>query len=309
MSKEKSVTMNKQHEATIRVGHYLCALIDVLGQQEALRNLDSESDFDVTHGAAQSTSFVKHLGDINTTIWNFRNILEQNVKHWRPTIIGIDSLPILERSRIEALAVPNVKLNSLSDMVIAHASIDNQEAPIPMAHIWSVLCALMFAQLRMLAEGKPVRGGVDLGLGFEPEVDELYGPALARAYHLESKVAQTPRILVGRRLVRYITGWANDKKSEGINSINMSMAENVINCLMQDIDGEYFLDFAGHSAYEWFKCETWANDAAILYDQALKYVEDQIEVYRETRNQLLAFRYAHLHDYLLARRDIWIKAY
>ena len=48
--------------------------------------------------------------------------------------------------------------------------------------------------------GRPLRGGIDVGLGLEITADEVYGPALERAHYLESRLADYPCVLVGDEL-------------------------------------------------------------------------------------------------------------
>jgi hypothetical protein len=55
-----------------------------------------------------------------------------------------------------------------------------------------------------MSQGWPIRGGIELGLAMDIDNDDIYGPALARAYTLESKVAQYPRIVIGEELILYL---------------------------------------------------------------------------------------------------------
>lgn len=52
-------------------------------------------------------------------------------------------------------------------------------------------------QRSMLLSGLPLRGGVTIGSMFHNDAI-VFGPALNRAYHLESKVAKSPRVIVDR---------------------------------------------------------------------------------------------------------------
>lgn len=71
-------------------------------------------------------------------------------------------------------------------------------------HIFTLFYAASMSQLSFLAEGTPLRGGIDLGLGVSiPDVG-LYGPVNFSVDHLEKKVARYPRIAVGETLRRFI---------------------------------------------------------------------------------------------------------
>lgn len=60
-----------------------------------------------------------------------------------------------------------------------------------------------------MASKKAFRAGVEVGLGTELDNGEIYGPVLYKAYELESKVAEYPRIVVGKELINYLTTLVN----------------------------------------------------------------------------------------------------
>jgi hypothetical protein len=47
---------------------------------------------------------------------------------------------------------------------------------------------------------RPVRGGIEIGLGAELDDREIFGSGISEAYRLESKIADWPRILIGKQL-------------------------------------------------------------------------------------------------------------
>src|SRR5438045_4043107 len=58
--------------------------------------------------------------------------------------------------------------------------------------------------LTSLAWGHPIRVGLDVGTGVEVERGQLYGPAVVKAYELESRAAEYPRVIVGDTLADYL---------------------------------------------------------------------------------------------------------
>lgn len=79
---------------------------------------------------------------------------------------------------------------------------------------------IMYAAARMWLfslDGAPIRGGIEMGLlaGIPPhdEPRELSGPALVRAYWLESQVAGHPRVMVGSACIRFLDDIAHGRVS------------------------------------------------------------------------------------------------
>ena len=73
-----------------------------------------------------------------------------------------------------------------------------------MRGVYAALTSAASTFLTMLAGRQAIRGGIDVGVAVELRDKELYGPALARAYELESKTANYPRVVLGEELIRYI---------------------------------------------------------------------------------------------------------
>lgn len=294
--------MNKKID--IDVHHYVCALIDVLGQQELLRELDRDDHFHDIGSTGSSPSFRAILEDCYATVINVRKIIEKNLAHWSANIEDLHNLNSQQQQHILQATKPRVSFRSFSDLVVAYASVDNQDTRVPLAPIWALVCALMFCQFRALAEGKVLRGGIDLGLGFEFGEGDVYGPVLARVYTLESEVAQYPRIIVGKRLLEYVQSVAVQNCVAEYDFLNATMARNLERAFVVDVDGQVMLDFAGQCAYEWFRCDVW-KDAAQLFERSLAFLHSECGRFQDKKNSKLAFRYLNLLQYMLSRQNVW----
>ena len=293
-----------QPSNSLTVNQYICALVDVLGQQDELRRLDSDDDFTNLGAIDEHSDFSKSLKRCYSTILNFRKIIEENLSRWYPTIEDIHLADAALRANLQSAVSQTVTTRSFSDLMIVYASMDTA-ADVPLAPIWRTICALMFCQLRALAEGRTLRGGIELGLGFEFGAGDLYGPVLSRAYSLESDVAQYPRIVIGERLIQFVD--ARAISTEGVFGVlNCSMAKQVQRAFSQDVDGQCILDFAGDAHHEWIRADEW--DCGSLFTLAHTFVRGECERFRLQNNSRLAFRYAHLDDYLQSRASIWTSA-
>jgi hypothetical protein len=72
-------------------------------------------------------------------------------------------------------------------------------APYDIPGLWSLLLTISGLVDRLLRFGVLVRGGVAEGLLYHSS-SAVFGPSIARAYDLESKVASVPRIVIGRNV-------------------------------------------------------------------------------------------------------------
>lgn len=141
-----------------------------------------------------------------------------------------------------------------------------------------------------LAAGHPIRGGIEIAWGMELHPGELYGPAVARAYELESEVAEYPRIVVGPETVRFLQGHAANPAEDAFSQADREFASLCLDMLVQDTDGHWFLHYLGDK----FQFAITRGQHERLYEAARKFVHDQLEAHRQQRNSKLAFRYAHL---------------
>jgi hypothetical protein len=128
-----------------------------------------------------------------------------------------------------------------SDSIVRIRPIDtesNQAYPIGL--VFHELLDIVHAQAELTREGVLLRGGVAFGnMHFEDSI--LYGPALIKAYDLESKFALHPRIVVEPELI------AECKSNRLLRSKNNTLEQEfgyVESLLRQSDDGIWFVDYA-----------------------------------------------------------------
>jgi hypothetical protein len=90
-------------------------------------------------------------------------------------------------------AAPEVRFSSFSDNVV----VSQPANPKAISHLLATLGAF---QLVSAADGFLIRGGATVGWIHHDNVS-VFGPALNRAYELESTVAQVPRIVVDQSIL------------------------------------------------------------------------------------------------------------
>ena len=106
---------------------------------------------------------------------------------------------------------------------------------------------LVHAQLNLIGmESVLRRGAVTVG-SLHHEEDQVFGPALVRAYYLETDVAQYPRIIVDPRLIHRMNSTEDFVADQHDHDQERS---HIADCLKRDRDGIYFIDYLGLSASE-----------------------------------------------------------
>jgi len=93
-------------------------------------------------------------------------------------------------------AAPQVRFSSFSDNVVVSQPVSKIAA----IHLLATLGAFQFASA---ADSLLVRGGVTIGW-IHHDSDSVFGPALNRAYELESEVANFPRIIIDQNLIEFV---------------------------------------------------------------------------------------------------------
>jgi hypothetical protein len=126
---------------------------------------------------------------------------------------------------------------------------------------------------------------------------EVYGPALARAYVLESKVAHYPRIVIGEELNRYLEAVAGQQATTGEERAHVGLALRSLKLLAIDDDGHTFLDYLGEDIKRVMATE--------IVQLAYNFVIKESIRHKECRDSKLGFRYALLRNYFDTRLPDW----
>ncbi len=139
-----------------------------------------------------------------------------------------------------------IQFQGISDSVVVFLSLrTTDDAKLPARGIIGILTAAAMTSIGSIGVGHPMRGGIDIGIGFQPSSNEIYGPALSRAYSLESRIANYPRIVVGDELIRYLYETGGQQPTGEFASESKKIATDCIQCLAYDDDGIPFVDYLG----------------------------------------------------------------
>ena len=161
--------------------------------------------------------------------------------------------------RGDGLPDSDLQILTFSDSLVASVSCKQPESVALLAMV------IQDIQFKLLEIGLLSRGGGDIGEMVHEENGIMFGPAFNSAYMLESKLADTPRILVGTKYMDYLT---NDLDID-----IKSLLESKL--FVEYSDGHY-----GINSYAWVDKAMDGGFKTVplsLINQALSDVETEIE--------------------------------
>jgi len=220
------------------IEYYVLSMLDILGQKEKLIKLNKlklsdeqtniKSLFEETYGSIKKfrTHMTEAMGWLNEITTNNPN---------------------------NTFGSNDIKVNSFSDLVTSYVSLRDDNDTLQFQGIYFLLMGNGLVFLQMLSENKPLRGGIDVGLGIKHNGDEIYGSALSNAYYLESTVAKSIRVVIGKTLYEYIDDVASDEiTSNKATYYNIYWAKECLKLIKKDSDGdgEYILDYLSEKIQE-----------------------------------------------------------
>lgn len=212
--------MKKENDKNDKIGHYVCALVDILGQKVELNKLD-----DIQSIEDEREEVLDIFRSTYGHVKNFRKLIATSGSHFNSIAKKCDESP-------------EIKHAFFSDLIVMHLSLSKDGEQLDICKLKYMLFSLAEVFLDMLANGIPLRGGIDTGIAVESPEGQLYGRALSKAYDLESNVAQSIRIVIGQELVALLELAASDSTNGFYDDAKFCQL-----FIKKDIDGIYILDY------------------------------------------------------------------
>ena len=288
----------KKKNNDLLLGYYVVAFMDLLGQQESLRALRTLPD---QKDSEQYKNLVQQLKNTYGVVSMMRKFFTDSFNSFIRKPQETQQFTPEQKEQYSVLNNNPINLQSFSDSVVIFMALRTNQLKFPVRGIWGILGSTATTFLCLLAGGHPVRGGIDVGIGMELPTNEIYGPALSRAYSLEAKIANYPRIVIGEELIGYLEA---SKKQEPIDiaaQVAIKIADNCLKCLATDDDGYPIIDYLGES----FKQNLGEVITPSLVQKAYENVIHFSNKFQKDKNSQLAFRYTLLRNYFENRIDLW----
>ena len=192
----------------MKPGWYFVTFVDLLGQRGKLAQFKENAP----KTAEEITAFDRTLAETAGVVRNVRD----SIARWLESARNLNEdtlarVPSERREEFKNIITPATFQSGFSDSFVVSFPMQAPgiEERLSRARavfdLWQTLLGLSVYSVESLAQGIPWRGGIDVGLGMRLYPNEIYGPVLASAYQLESKVAEFPRLVVGRGLLDYLT--------------------------------------------------------------------------------------------------------
>jgi len=292
----------KSKTDSISFGYYVVALVDVLNQKENLRELST-----LPQNPSEESLFIEAAQRTVGVIEKVRSAFGSFFDAYQDALLTDYPLPDLsdeQRKVVDAINTresPHFQMFSHT-MIIYQGVLDRNKKPSPRP-VYTFFGACTSVMMASLAERVAVRGGVDVGVGIECWEDEIYGAVLASAHHLESKVAQYPRIVLGAGLVSYLRSFLEPRKDNVLGERNKIIAEICLDMIMVDQKGIPCLDYLGKSARRAFT--TAADGISKDIERALVFITSEYDRFQDAGNETLTLRYGELRAYWESRSKLW----
>ena len=303
--------MSKNRE--IDFSNFALAFLDVLNQKEILEKIKSLPK----NQKEEREEFVSLLKQSLGKLHKFRTALDSFFKAWDKVPVHTKELSKEHQKLFDCIRKSGIKKQLFSDSVIYYTSLSENSTHIPIFDIHKILLGVSSVFISALASRVVFRGGIDIGIASDNFFKkEIYGPALYNAYHLESEIAQYPRIVVGNELFKYIFAESKRNGNDHESNIRQHYAEICVKMICHDADGIKILDYLGEGVLQSIKEEnTLLKEIETAMIAANDFVEKELnrfkENVRENRNnkldQKLAQRYFLLNNYISNRRKLFIK--
>ncbi|NQT21847.1 MAG: hypothetical protein HQ579_00230 [Candidatus Omnitrophica bacterium] len=290
--------MENKSKENINYYWYLLSFIDVLGQKEAFQGIENQPLTDnhpqLIEAHKQTAFFVETLRA------GFKDFFDAYTVEKEFLV----KVPSEKMDEFKAMLKSNLEHHRFSDSIQAYVCLHTDKYHSnAMNGVFGTLLACGGMLLLSLASKKAFRAGIEVGLGTELDNGEIYGPVLYKAYELESKVAEYPRIVVGRELINYLTTLANasakipEQTKEDFEWCKL-MAMKCLKMIIRDLDGVPILDYLGKDFLQSINENSeQAKKFEEVLSQAFQFVESEYKKRKQVGDKKLALRYYLLLNY------------
>ena len=291
--------------------NYLVAFLDLVGQRETLRKMLS-----IPTTPEEEKEFIeiarRSLGKVLQMRKEYRGFFEGAKRDALDlSQFSAQECATIEAAmqsengaRIQAAMQLECSVYGLSDAIVIAVPLNAQNEDGEFKAVRGVeiaLLAMCGLTIRAFATRVAYRGGVDIGIATMLDGGEVYGPALARAYCLESEVAEYPRVVVGNDLFRFLDDVAGQEPRSVFGTVATQYAIQCKRMIVPDTDGHQMLDFLGSEINERMR----ALLPPELVSRGHEFVHSEYRKFQQSGNDKLALRYFRLLQYFLARKDVW----
>lgn len=279
--------------------YYLVVFIDLLGQREALRKITSLPTID-----SEKQEFIRLIKESLGCVDFVRELFQNYFQAYSAEDTNDYSVPPEHRELFLASLKSEAYYYGISDSIVIAVPLTNTnkyDNCTAANGIFSALLATCGIGVAALSSEIVMRAGIDVGIATQIDDKEIYGPALERAYHLESRLAEYPRFIVGKELIEYLDWIINQQATTPFGLIAKEIAGVCKRMIILDTDGRPMLDFLGKIV----KSHSENVIDKEIFAKVRDFVGSQHGKFAKEGNDKLASYYFRLMRYIKSRQDIW----
>lgn len=276
-------------------GPHAVALIDFLGQSSELAKWDF-----VPSTIAETAVWVPAVRNTMGRVLQWRKQFEtgfqaysQSLRKYEEQFSQAESRGQLDRFRQTVIAHQH-----FSDTLIFYSPLYNEHGYLQTSNVAAELFMCGALLLAALNAKTVFRGAIGIGLLSRFPTGDPYGPALAKVHHLESKVADYPRVIVGPGLLAYLDATIKSSDKTGPAQANQAVAAECYRHIARDTDGCYIVDYlndtfanTGGNAVDWRKMQA----------DGFAFVQSELARFSSSGDSKLEKRYQRLQAYFVLR--------
>lgn len=274
----------------LKLANYAVCFLDLLGQKQAM---EGQSLLPTVDSQEQQASFIRlvkaSVGKILAIQRNAETMLDEMRRDRAPP----GALSPEQHQQWLDFRRDTTKTQRWSDGLMHFSCIGDEPRVQQVNGVYTQISMAGAMCLIGLAAKGPVRGGMDIAWGVELHPGELYGPAVANAYHQESVCAQFPRIAVGDRLVEFLLEVERSAGEEISDRVARGLASLCLGMLDRDDAGQAYV----HYLSEAFEQAVTGAQIHELWPRARSFIGDQIDLHSASGDEKLLGRYLRLAEY------------
>lgn len=285
------MSAEKEEDDSIgKLSNFVVAFLDLLGQRSAMQGqtiITAQNKKEVEQAAKSIIQPILSLHDTAEVLLEKSNSAPDSPI--RATLEG-EELEQWDRSTYS-----NIKWQRWSDGIVYYSSIGDEKLVCKAGPAHQMIGFAGALCLMCLSARMPLRGAIEIGWASEiyNDRDEIYGPAVANAYLLESEYAKYPRIVVGDELLRFLEISANMETPDKFFEESKTLANLALSYLAQDLDGKYIVNYLGAAFGEFIG----ANSQKKAKEKAFNFVIDTLTELSDKNSPELVSRYNWLLSY------------
>ncbi|MFH0909064.1 MAG: hypothetical protein V1929_09905 [bacterium] len=274
--------------------NYAVGFVDLLGQKDEYRDQNLLPTFKTPE---DEQAFIQKVRQTIGAILDLQKSSNQFLVAARDCKSPLRQLlPEELRKTYDEMCVTILQTQNWSDGIVYFTSLGSDAVKVPMNGIFNMITALGSLCFLGLAKKRPMRGGLEIAWGTELAPGELYGCAVVKAYEIESRISQYPRIVIGPYFLHYLQAQSQNTETGHHAELNRKLADICLCMLMQDVDGHPTIHYLGET-YEKYISTTQHQH---IYDKALEFIHASLDRFRSEKNTKLSLRYIQLLNYFEA---------